>query len=453
VSDVTAGSPSGAAGLPSRPDRCIVMGVLNVTPDSFSDGGLYFNSDGPSSAGSSSDGSSSDGSSSDRLDVGAAVAQGVALAADGADLVDVGGESTRPGAERVDADTECARVLPVVRGLVAQRVAVSVDTTRAAVAAAALGTGATVVNDVSGGLGDPDMARVVADAGCPWVLMHWRGHSRDMQQLARYGDVVAEVRDELSARVDAALAGGVRPAQLVLDPGLGFAKTAEHNWALLASLDVLRALGFPVLVGASRKSFLGRLLAGPDGTPRPVDDREAATVATTLLAADAGAWGVRVHDVRASVDALSVRAATRTAQRRATRAATRAVPASPADRIVLTGLRVSGRHGVYSSERRDGQDFVVDAVLHVDTRPAAASDDVADTVHYGELAERLARIVAGEPVNLLETLAARLADACLADPRVGRAEVTVHKPHAPIPLDFSDVAVTVRRDRPEGAPR
>ena len=197
-------------------------------------------------------------------------------------------------------------MLPAVRELSAAGVLVSVDTTRAAVAAAALDAGARIVNDVSGGLSDPQMAKVVAAAAVPWVLMHWRGHSRDMQALARYGDVVVDVRTELSRQVDAALAAGVEPDRIVLDPGLGFAKTAAHNWALLARLDELVALGYPVLVGASRKSFLGRLLAGPDGTPAPVDRREDATVAAGVLAAVMGAWGVRVHRVRPTVDAMKV---------------------------------------------------------------------------------------------------------------------------------------------------
>jgi dihydropteroate synthase len=263
----------------------IVMGVLNVTPDSFSDGGRYANLD-------------------------AAVAHGVALRADGADLVDVGGESTRPGAERVDAATETARVVPVIRELTTAGVPVSIDTTRAAVAAAALDAGASVVNDVSGGLADPAMAKVVAAAGCPWVLMHWRGHSRRMQQLAVYRDVVAEVRAELAERIGEALAAGVAPEQLIVDPGLGFAKTAEHNWLLSAHLDEIISLGYPVLFAASRKSYLGKLLADEQGNPRPVDQREAATLATTVLAVAAGVWGVRVHDVRASVDAIKVWEAT-----------------------------------------------------------------------------------------------------------------------------------------------
>ncbi len=272
--------------VPRPADRMLVMGVLNVTPDSFSDGGRY-------------------------ADVDSAVGHGLALREEGADLVDVGGESTRPGARRVAAIEEIRRVLPVVRALAAAGVAVSVDTYRAEVAAAALGAGAQVVNDVSGGLGDPEMAAVVRDAGCPWVLMHWRGHSANMQALARYDDVVAEVRAELLARMDAACAAGVREEQIVLDPGLGFAKTAEHNWALLAHLDQLVAIGPPVLVAASRKSFLGRLLADAQGTVRPVDDREDATTAVTTYCALSGAWGVRTHQVRAAVDAARTVAAIR----------------------------------------------------------------------------------------------------------------------------------------------
>jgi dihydropteroate synthase len=266
-------------------DHPVVMGVLNVTPDSFSDGGRY-------------------------TDLTAAVEHGIAMQRDGADLVDVGGESTRPGAERVDAPTETERVVPVIAALASAGVPLSIDTTRAAVAAAALEAGAVIVNDVSGGLADPGMAAVVKAAGCPWILMHWRGHSRTMRELAKYDDVVAEVRAELLDRVAAAVAAGVDPELLILDPGIGFAKTAEHNWALSAHLHELVALGHPVLFGASRKSYLGRLLAGPDGDPRPVGDREAATIATSVLAVADGAWGVRVHDVRATADALAVWRAT-----------------------------------------------------------------------------------------------------------------------------------------------
>lgn len=265
----------------SRSAGPVVLGVLNVTPDSFSDGGRY-------------------------TDLDAAVRHGVRMYRDGAALIDVGGESTRPGADRVDAETEAARVLPVIRRLAAEGVPMSIDTYRASVAAAALAAGASVINDVSGGLADPDMARVAADAGCPWILMHWRGHAKRMQELAVYGDVVADVKAELADRVAAALDAGVSPEAIIIDPGLGFAKRAEDNWQLSARLPELLELGYPVLFGASRKSYLGTLLAGPDGTPRPAHEREAATVATSVLAVAAGAWGVRVHDVRATVDALAV---------------------------------------------------------------------------------------------------------------------------------------------------
>jgi dihydropteroate synthase len=273
--------PAGGPRELPDPGRCVVVGVLNVTPDSFSDGGRF-------------------------ADLDDAVRHGLQMRAEGADLVEVGGESTRPGADRVDAAEESRRVLPVIEALVAAGVPVSIDTTRAAVAAAALAAGVTLINDVSGGLADPDMCRVVADAQVPWVLMHWRGPSKSMRSMANYADVVGEVRTELTARVDAALAAGVSGHRIVLDPGLGFAKKPVHDWVLLAHLDSLAQLGYPILVGASRKSFLGRLLADPDGTPRPPGGREDATVACTVLAAAAGAWAVRVHAVRPSADAIRV---------------------------------------------------------------------------------------------------------------------------------------------------
>ena len=262
--------------------RVQVMGVVNVTDDSFSDGGQY-------------------------LDPDRAVEQGLALAADGAAIIDVGGESTRPGAVRIDPRVETARVIPVVKGLASQGITVSIDTMHAGVARAALENGARMVNDVSGGRADASMADLLVEAGVPWVLMHWRSVSSDHpHEVPQYRDVVSEVRAELLASIDDAVAAGIDPAKLIIDPGLGFAKTAQHNWALLHALPKLLAIGVPVLVGASRKRFLGTLLAGPDGVVRPPDGRETATAVLSALAALHGAWGVRVHDVRASVDALKV---------------------------------------------------------------------------------------------------------------------------------------------------
>jgi len=268
------------AGLP-RTERPLVMGVVNVTPDSFSDGGRYD-------------------------EVEAAVAHGLELVAEGADLVDIGGESTRPGATRPLVSEELARVVPVIERLAAHGVLVSVDTMRAEVAAAAVAAGAVLVNDVSGGLADPEILDVAAEHQVGYLAMHWRAHATEMQQRATYDDVVGEVVAELHARVAAALAAGVGPDRLAIDPGLGFAKTAEHNWELLRHLDALDELGLPVLVGSSRKSFLGALLADADGQPRPVLEREDAGVALSTLAALAGVWAVRVHQVRSTVDALTV---------------------------------------------------------------------------------------------------------------------------------------------------
>lgn len=270
-------------GLP-QPGRTLVMGIVNVTPDSFSDGGQAY---------------------APR----AAVAHGLALLEQGADLVDVGGESTRPGAVRPSMEEELRRVLPVVRALAAAGAVVSVDTMRAEVAARALEAGARLVNDVSGGLADPAMLPLMARAQAPYVLMHWRGHSAGMQAHARYDDVVTDVVDELRLRIDAALHAGIRPGRLILDPGLGFAKDPEHNWALLAGLGEVFALGHPVLVGASRKSFLGQVLADPvTGLPRPARSRDAATAAVSVLAAAQGAWCLRVHDVASTLDAVRVTA-------------------------------------------------------------------------------------------------------------------------------------------------
>jgi dihydropteroate synthase len=268
------------AGLPEW-DRCAVMGVVNVTPDSFSDGGQWF-------------------------DPQAAVKHGLDLVAAGADLVDVGGESTRPGARRVDEAEELRRVIPVVRELAAAGAVVSVDTMRACVAERAVEAGAMLVNDVSGGLADPAMVPMVAAAHIPFVVMHWRGQSVDMNDRAVYTDVVGEVVSELRRRYEAVVAGGVDPERIVLDPGLGFAKEAEHDLKLVAHLAELRVLGRPLLVAASRKRFLGRVLTTGDGSPPPARERDAATAAVSAIAAREGAWAVRVHQVGPTADAVRV---------------------------------------------------------------------------------------------------------------------------------------------------
>jgi dihydropteroate synthase len=268
------------AGLP-QPGRCLVMGIINVTPDSFSDGGHWLRPE-------------------------AAVSHGLALIEQGADVLDVGGESTRSGAVRPDLDVELSRVLPVITELSRAGAAVTVDTMRSEVARAAVAAGAAGINDVSGGQADKAMLSTAAELAVPFICMHWRGHSTTMQDLAVYDDVVVDVCRELSARVDAALAAGIAPEHLVLDPGLGFAKTADHNWALLAALDTLADLGYPLMLGASRKAFLGSLLADAAGDPRPPARRDDATAAVSAIAALSGVWCVRVHDAESSRDAVAV---------------------------------------------------------------------------------------------------------------------------------------------------
>ncbi|MFJ9244971.1 dihydropteroate synthase [Streptomyces sp. NPDC101776] len=277
------GTRTEVEGLP-RPGRCLVMGILNVTPDSFSDGGLY-------------------------ADTGRAVDRGLALAAQGADIVDVGGESTRPGAYPVGLEEELARTVPVVRALARAGVCTSIDTMYAPVARAAVEAGARLVNDVSGGLADPAMASTVAAAGVPYIAMHWRAPSREMDRHAEYGDVVDDVIAELGLRVRQLADAGVDPARVVLDPGLGFAKRPEHDWTLLAHLGSLRRLGCPLLVGASRKRFIGAALAAGGAGEVPPAGRDVASAAVSALAAVAGAFCVRVHDVRAGLDAVRMAAA------------------------------------------------------------------------------------------------------------------------------------------------
>lgn len=403
--------------------RTRLMGVLNVTPDSFSDGGRF-------------------------TDLAAAVQQAERLAADGADILDIGGESTRPGAAKIDRAEEQARVLPVLQALQPLRAAgtrLSIDTMWAVTAEAALAAGVDSVNDVSGGLADPAILRVVADSEASYILSHWRGHSAEMNSLAVYSDPAREVRAEMERQLAAALAAGIPAERIILDPGLGFAKDANHNWAILAGLDELRSLGFPLLIGASRKRFLSDFTA----PGAPATDRDAATAHLTALLAGQ-VWGLRVHDVAGSAQALRLAEAFRTGTAPGTEADRNAPapPIVPRDRIVLRGLRARGWHGVYEFETEQGQAFVVDLDVVTDLAAAAGSDDVADTIHYGELADAVVARIASEPVALIETLAESIAELVLADDRATAVTVTVHKPEAPIAHPFDDVAVTIHRQRP-----
>lgn len=385
-----------------------VWGILNVTPDSFSDGGRY-------------------------VDAGAAIAHARRMRAQGADVIDIGGESTRPGATPLDPAEELARILPVVEELVRARVRVSVDTIHASTARAVMAAGAEIVNDVTAGEHDPEMLRAVASGGARIVLMHSRGI--DVTQDTHYDDVVLEVLEHLQSRVAAAVAAGIPRERIILDPGYGFSKAADDNWRLLAGLGRLTALGMPVLVGTSRKRFLGALV--PEGAP--AEERDAATAATSLLAAQLGAAAVRVHDVASTVSALRALEAMEDARPARGPAAT--------GRIRLEGVRAFGHHGVLPEERRDGQEFVIDVDLATAVGAAARTDRVADTVHYGELAERIVAAVERDPVDLIETLAQRLVDLCLEHPLVGSATVTVHKPSAPVGVPFGDVSVSLTGSR------
>lgn len=269
--------PHSHAAEQTSTERTLIMGILNVTSDSFSDGGEF-------------------------LDTRAAIEHGLAMAEQGADIIDIGGESTRPGAERISVEEEQYRVIPVLQTLTRSGISVSVDTMNAATAILAAEHGATYINDVSGGLADFFMPKVVAESGAKYIASHWRGHSVDMDNQALYKDAPSDITRELSERVDALLEAGIKPENLILDPGLGFAKNEQHNWEMLGRLDELQALGFPLLIGASRKRFLAALL--PEGAS--MEDRDAATIAVSVLAARQGVWAVRVHDVARTVGALRV---------------------------------------------------------------------------------------------------------------------------------------------------
>ena len=406
--------------MTTRPE---LWGVVNVTPDSFSDGGRF-------------------------VDPAAALAQGLRMVAEGASVIDVGGESTRPGAEPVAPEVERERVLPVVAALAAQGIRVSIDTMHASTAAAAVEAGAEIVNDVSGGLADPAMLETVAALGSSYVIMHWRGPSETWDAVSEYGWAPQDVTNELMGRWHMALEAGIQPERLWVDPGLGFAKRAEHNWQLLSELGTLRSIGARVLLGASRKRFLGALL--PDDAA--VDERDLLTAVVSALAAGQ-VDALRVHDVRSSARALDVwqsivAAADEAPMYTASYVASAPVDASArGDHITLTGLRAFAHHGVFDHERRDGQEFIIDVTARLDLRGAGSDDELASTVHYGVLAEEVVSAVETDPVDLIETVAERVAGVVLRHGAVWQVEVTVHKPQAPITVPFADVSVTIVRGR------
>ena len=400
--------PDGVGGHLLRWSGPALMGVVNVTPDSFSDGGAH-------------------------LDPERAVAAAERLVDEGATFVDVGGESTRPGAAPTPPEVELRRILPVVERLAASgRAVVSVDTRHAEVARDALAAGAHLINDV-GGLGDPAMREVCAEAGVPAVAMHMRGEPRTMQDDPRYGDVVAEVEAFLLERAEAAEAAGV--PSVLLDPGWGFGKRDEHNLALLRALPRLAATGRPVLIGASRKGTIGRWADEPD----PVR-RDPGSHVVHLEAARLGAAILRVHDVAGQRQALAVRAALDAGRSRVAVAA----PAS-ADRIVLEGMAFHGYHGVFPEEARFGARFVVDLELHAQL---PEEDDLAATIDYARVYDLVAGEVTGRRYRLIEALASAIAARVLdLDARIATVTVRVHKPHAPLPGVVRDVVAEVVRRR------
>jgi dihydropteroate synthase len=385
--------------LEQRFPRPSVMGVVNVTPDSFSDGGVH-------------------------LDAEVAVEAARRMIDEGAAIVDVGGESTRPGSESVDVDTELRRVVPVLEAL--QGVPVSIDTAKAEVARRAVELGAELVNDVTALRGDPELAGVVADSGAFLCLMHMRGDPRTMQVDPTYGDVASEVASFLEQRLALAVAAGVPEERVCLDPGIGFGKTVEQNFELLRRLDVLLALGRPVLIGFSRKSSLGRILGDAAATTGPLS----ASVGAAVAAFERGATILRVHDVREHVEALTVAAAVR----------------GPAQAMIveLAGLRIFGKHGVYPEEKKHGQDFLYDVELEVGER--GATDRLEEAVDYEEVARCVQSVSDAKSYDLLEALASAVADELLRRFEPARVAVRVRKPGVrPGGLEVDYSAVTVLR--------
>ncbi len=380
-----------------------VMGVLNVTPDSFSDGGEFFS-------------------------IEAATTHARELAGEGAAILDVGGESTRPGAQPVPLAEELLRVVPVIERVAAETgTPISIDTMKADVAEAAVRAGASLVNDVTALRGDRRMAEVVAAAGVPVCLMHMLGEPRTMQDDPRYGDVVAEVCEFLAERAEWAQAQGVDRDQICVDPGIGFGKTTEHNLALLRRLDEVVALGYPVVIGVSRKRFLGALTGCRRARPRPRLDRRGPR--------GRAARGVDAAGARRGRDAPGARG----------RGRDRGRVSGPL--IEIRGLRVFAYHGVFEHERRDGQDFVLDITLLASSDAAGSTDELGDAVDYGAVCERAVELTQSGPYNLIERVAELVATSLLAEFPVDRVTVRVAKPDAPIPHPFDHVAVTVTHER------
>lgn len=426
-----------------------IFGILNVTPDSFSDGGKFDT-------------------------VAAAVRHAEHMLAAGATIIDIGGESTRPGSTRVTPAEEQRRILQVVREVSQLGAVVSVDTLHASTAELALAAGAQIINDVSGGLHDPAMYQIVAAAGAKYVLGHWRGIPDPQHRRSNYDNVTAEVAAQLNRLANAAQAAGVAPEKIIVDPGLGFDKTAAQCWQLLHELGQLQQLGYPVLIGLSRKRMIAAALqeVAVDAAAA-LATKDLASAVANVLAVQQGAWAVRTHDVAATTQALAVwhnftAAVPRTVQPQTgartvqpqtgaptvqpqtavTTAAATVTAAVPNDTIFLSGLEVYAHHGVFAAEKTTGQTFLIDAVLELDFAAGNAADEITRTVNYGEVAAALHAAAAADPVDLLETLAERLAKVCLSFTGVAAVTVTVHKPEAPITVPFGDVGITITRRRP-----
>lgn len=408
-----------------------IMGIVNATPDSFSDGGRY-------------------------LDAGAAVAHARELEAEGAAILDLGGESTRPGADPVPADEERRRVVPVIEALTAggSRAQISIDTIKLSVAEAAVDAGATYVNDVTAFRHDPGLAGLVADRGLDCCLMHMRGEPRTMQQAPVYDDVVSDVKAFLEERMAFAVAEGVPEERIQLDPGIGFGKTVEHNVELLARLPELVALGRPVLVGVSRKSFLGKL------TGREVGDRLPATLAANVLAYERGrSCSASTTSGRSETRSRSLllrsadheprrlqRRARRVRGRPRRRARRRGRPSEPVVTIEINGLSLYTHHGVSAAEREIGQRLLLDLRLEVGDCDATITDRVEDTIDYGEVCQVVALVAQQRSYRTLERLCTAIADRLLDQYDAETVWVKASKPEPPIPLPVEDVSVEVFRE-------